>query len=67
MLKTNTKRLLSIAKRERPKAVEYYTQVKGMKKPAARKTVADNLRSNRKLYGGTEARRLVLKGHGYKA
>lgn len=65
MLKQNTRRLLRIAKRERPKAVKYYTKHEGMKKSAARKTLADNIKANRKTFGGRQATKLVLRGHGY--
>lgn len=63
-LKKTTRSLINIARRERPKAVKYYTKYEGQSRSQARKTVADNLRSNRKRFGNTAARKMVLKGHG---
>lgn len=64
-LKKTTKQLIRIAKKERPKAVKYYTKYEGKSRSEARKILAGNLRFNRKDVGSKEARRLVLKGHGY--
>lgn len=64
-LKKSTKALIRIAKRERPKALKFYTQQMGMTKKAARKTHADFLRGNRRSVGSREARNLIFKGHGY--
>lgn len=69
-LKRGTRSLIRIAKRERPKAVKavaqgYWDGQKSTRK-VARKKVADNLRSNRRIFGPQEARTIVLRGYGYK-
>lgn len=68
-LKKSTKALIRIAKRERPKATKaimsgFWDGQKSNRK-VARTKAAGMLRNNRKLLGNKEARKLVLRGHGY--
>ena len=69
VLKKSTKDLIRIAKKERPKATKAimsgFWDGQKSNRSVARTKSAGILRSNRKFFGNKEARRLVLRGHGY--